>query len=83
MAFCCQSCGSQQFTLQVQPQLANQLTVSHNTFNEVVIRLGEQPQFVADLGFMNRFASCQHCGALKQWQYLPQAANPTPSTPVL
>ena len=69
MGFACKVCQASTFTLKVQPEVEQQLHITTNEFEDVLITVGNNPPFQADLGFMNRFASCSGCGAIKQWQY--------------
>jgi len=66
--FKCKECGSTEFNLVVQPDFTGQVEVDHNEFNEVVITANEQI-FIADLMFMNQFAVCRQCEAIKSWEY--------------
>jgi hypothetical protein len=82
MPFVCQCCQQSQPYLQVQPHLQAGLSLAYNAFDELVVALAGQEPFVADLGFMNRFARCNHCHALNRWAYEPPtvtAAAPAPS----
>ena len=69
MGFICKACGTNTFTLRIQPSLEQPLHITTNEFADVLITVGNNTPFQADLGFMNRFASCASCGAIKQWQY--------------
>gem|GEM_PF-4179239 len=40
-----------------------------NSHGELEIEIQGTIKFVADLGFMNRFASCKVCHSTKQWTY--------------
>ncbi len=66
--FKCKTCDSTEFQLVVQPQYQGSVQVGCNEFNEVVVTVNNQ-EFVADLMFMNQFAVCQNCGAIKCWEY--------------
>jgi len=66
--FKCKECGSTEFKLVVQPGFNGQVDVSHNEFNEVVVTAQGQ-EFIADLMFMNQFAVCRQCEAIKSWEY--------------
>lgn len=67
MGFACKVCQASTFTLKVQPEVEQQLHITTNEFEDVLITVGNNAPFQADLGFMNRFASCSGCGAIKQW----------------
>jgi hypothetical protein len=75
MGFTCKACGTTTFVLKVQPSVEQQLHITTNEFDDVLIKVGQAPPFQADLGFMNRFASCTGCGAIKQWHYTPNQAK--------
>jgi hypothetical protein len=77
MGFACKTCGTATFVLKVQPSVEQQLHITTNDFGDVLITVGENPPFQADLGFMNRFASCTGCGAIKQWHYTPNEVTNT------
>jgi hypothetical protein len=77
MGFTCKHCGTTTFTLKVQPSVEQQLHITTNEFNDVLIKVGNNPPFQADLGFMNRFASCTGCHAIKQWAYSQAPADTT------
>lgn len=66
--FKCKECGSTEFKLVVQPGFKGQVDVSQNEFNEVVVVANGQ-EFIADLMFMNQFAVCRQCEAIKSWEY--------------
>lgn len=67
--FECQTCGSRCFHLMVQPELREQIQLFTNAHQELLIQVGKQPPFTADLAFMNRFATCQDCGSVGEWDY--------------
>lgn len=52
----------------VQKNFQGSVDVSTNEFNEVLVKAGGQ-EFIADLMFMNQFAVCKGCDAIKQWEY--------------
>lgn len=52
----------------MQPNAAAEVRVETNTAQDVEIHVNGK-RFVADLGFMNRFAACAECDATKQWNY--------------
>jgi hypothetical protein len=79
MGFACKACGTTTFVLKVQPSVEQQLNITTNEFDDVLITVGKNPPFQADLGFMNGFASCTGCGAIKQWGYTPNK-NATTAT---
>jgi hypothetical protein len=79
MGFACKACGTTTFVLKVQPSVEQQLNITTNEFDDVLISVGKNPPFQADLGFMNRFASCTGCGAIKQWHYT-QTQKPATAT---
>jgi hypothetical protein len=89
MGFACKTCGTTTFVLKVQPSVEQQLHITTNEFDDVLITVGKNPPFQADLGFMNRFASCTGCGAIKQWHYTSNPTNittviqPTPSATII
>jgi hypothetical protein len=66
--FKCQSCQSTQFKLVVTEDCQDRVSVDHNAFNEVLIRINQE-EFIADLPFMNQFAVCQCCNNIKCWDY--------------
>lgn len=66
--FKCKECGSTEFKLVVQPGFNGQVEVSQNEFNEVVVTANQQ-EFIADLMFINQFAVCRQCEAIKCWEY--------------
>ena len=67
--FECQACHSHDFRLQLQPGMQSRLNWTYTEHDELQIQVANQPAFIADLGFMQRFASCAHCGARKKWAY--------------
>jgi hypothetical protein len=52
----------------LQPGFQGNVRIRNNEFHEVVVSVGSQ-EFVADLMFMNQFAVCKECGAIKCWEY--------------
>jgi hypothetical protein len=70
MAFKCQQCGSIEFKVQLASPATAQLRWEYNEHEDLVFTIeGQNTSFVADLGFMNRFASCANCHATRSWQY--------------
>lgn len=69
MAFRCLACGNAKYQIEVAPEHRDKLVLSHNAHDELEVEIQGITRFVADLGFMNRFARCQHCGATQQWAY--------------
>lgn len=67
--FRCEQCGSHHFKLLVQPEMAKQLQLWVNENDDLLVQVGERPPFVADLGFMNRYATCEQCESSGQWAY--------------
>jgi hypothetical protein len=73
MMFKCKECHSTEFQLVVHPDYEGTVEISCNEFNEVLVKAGSR-EFIADLMFMNQFAVCKHCGAIKAWEYFfPEA----------
>ena len=76
--FKCKECESTEFHLVLNPSFKGDVDVSTNEHDEVVVKAGagdSQQEFIADLLFMNQFAVCSDCGAIKQWDYFfPKAA---------
>lgn len=66
--FKCKECQSTEFRLVVQKGFQGQVDVGSNEFNEVVVKANGQ-EFIADLLFMNQFAVCKGCDAIKKWEY--------------
>ncbi len=66
--FKCQACGSTEFKLMVQPSFQGEIEISTNANDEVVIE-ANQKSFIADLLFMNQFALCKACEAIRSWVY--------------
>jgi hypothetical protein len=66
--FKCKECGSTEFQLVVHPDHQGMVDVHCNEFNEVVVTANNR-EFIADLMFMNQFAVCKDCGAIKNWEY--------------
>jgi hypothetical protein len=74
--FKCKDCESTEFQLVVQPEYEGLVEINCNEHNEVVVRANNQ-EFIADLMFMNQFAVCRNCGAIRSWDYFfrdPQVA---------
>lgn len=71
MGFCCGHCGGSQPEFQLHASIAQEahIDVSMTSEQDWLVKLGQFPPFVADLGFMNRFAKCTACGAYGQWRY--------------
>lgn len=67
--FQCGECDYSEFDLMVRTDQSTPVSVSTNQHDEIVIRVGQRPPFVADIAFMNRFASCRHCGTTGMWRY--------------
>ncbi len=74
--FKCKACGSDEFTLMVQPGYAGTVEFSTSEHGDVVVHAGGR-EFTADLMFMNQFAVCAQCNAIKKWAYFfpEQVAN--------
>lgn len=66
--FKCKECSSTEFQLVVHPDYEGMVQVNCNEHNEVVVTTNNQ-EFIADLMFMNQFAVCRDCGAIKSWEY--------------
>ncbi len=66
--FKCKQCNTTEFQLVVQPGFTGTVEVSSNEFNEVVVTANGK-EFIADLLFMNHFAVCKGCDAIKSWDY--------------
>ena len=70
--FKCRECESTEFHLVLNPSFKGQVEVTTNDHDEVLVRAGageSRQEFIADLMFMNQFAVCSGCGAIKQWMY--------------
>jgi len=72
VAFKCVKCGSEQFNLKLASPSRKALQWQYNEHQDLVLSVDGQ-SFVADLGFMNRFASCKTCKALRSWAYSYEA----------
>lgn len=73
--FQCKMCGSKAFQLMVRPEFQSNVVFQSNDKGEVLIQVNGQ-EFVADLLFMNQFAVCKDCDAIRCWEYdLPSAMN--------
>jgi hypothetical protein len=77
VAFTCGECGASDYHIEVDPRVQDQLLLQHNDHGELEIEITGTTKFVADLGFMNRFASCKACHATQKWNY---AFNQTSKT---
>ena len=66
--FQCKHCGHQGFDLMVNPSVRDSVVITTNEHGDVVITMGER-RMVADVGFMNQFATCTGCQAKGQWDY--------------
>ncbi len=66
--FKCQECGSTQFKLMLQPSFQGAVDIYTNDNKDVIVKVNDK-EFVADLMFMNQFAVCSGCEAIKSWQY--------------
>ncbi len=72
--FRCKDCESTEFHLVLNPAFEGSVEVTTNPHDEVLVRANGQ-EFIADLMFMNQFAVCSNCGAIKQWAYFfPKAS---------
>jgi hypothetical protein len=52
----------------LQPSFQGKVNISTNENHEVVVQVNGK-EFVADLMFMNQFAICRDCEAIKSWEY--------------
>ncbi|MCE2929974.1 MAG: hypothetical protein LW809_01120 [Vampirovibrionales bacterium] len=68
VAFKCTKCGSQEFNLKLASPSSLLLKWHYNEHQDLILSVEDQ-SFVADLGFMNRFASCKQCLATRSWAY--------------
>jgi hypothetical protein len=66
--FRCTSCQSTEFQLMLQPGQQGRVDVRTNEHQELVLTVNKR-EFIADLLFMNQFALCKCCGAVKKWEY--------------
>ncbi|MDH4378746.1 MAG: hypothetical protein QE263_02420 [Vampirovibrionales bacterium] len=66
--FQCKHCCHQGFDLMVSPSVRDSVVITTNEHGDVVITMGER-RMVADVGFMNQFATCTGCQAKGQWEY--------------
>lgn len=66
--FKCRECNSTEFKLMLQPSFQGKVDIDTNENNEVVVKVNGK-EFVADLMFMNQFAICRECEAIKSWEY--------------
>jgi hypothetical protein len=69
MGFHCTTCQQAQYRLELQNGTSAGLQVEENAFGDVIIHLPGMEPFAADTAFMNRFASCGHCGGPTQWAF--------------
>ncbi|MFN7311093.1 MAG: hypothetical protein ACK5T0_06955 [Vampirovibrionales bacterium] len=74
MAFKCTKCGNDQFSLKLASPSSKVLEWHYNEHQDLVLSV-EGQSFVADLGFMNRFASCKNCKATRSWAYSYEAPS--------
>jgi hypothetical protein len=72
VAFKCIKCGDEQFNLKLTSPSSKTLQWHYNEHQDLILSV-EGQSFVADLGFMNRFASCKTCKALRSWAYSYEA----------
>ena len=79
--FKCKACDTTEFHLVLNPSFKGEVEVTTNEHDEVLVRAGSgesKQEFIADLMFMNQFAVCTNCGAIKQWAYyFPKAKEPS------
>ncbi len=66
--FKCNACGSTEFKLMLQPSFQGKVDIYNNENSDVVVKVNDK-EFVADLMFMNQFAVCADCEAIKSWSY--------------
>lgn len=52
----------------VQPGFTGEVSFTTNEHGDVIVHAGDR-EFVADLMFMNQFAVCSQCNAIKKWVY--------------
>ena len=69
--FKCKECGTTEFQLVINPEYEGRVALKTNEHDEVVV-MAEGQEFIADLMFMNQFAVCSGCGAIKKWEYFFQ-----------
>lgn len=76
--FRCSHCGSPEFRLMLNPEFEGAVDIGVNEHQEVIIR-SDEDEFIADLGFMNEFASCGDCEAVGDFEYYfpPENQKPT------
>lgn len=63
----------------LQPSFAGQVRVETNAQQDVVIHVNDK-EFIADLMFMNQFAVCGACDAIKAWEYYFPKDSATPTS---
>ena len=68
VAFKCTKCGEEKFNLKLASPSSKALEWHYNEHQDLILGI-EGQSFVADLGFMNRFASCKNCNATRSWAY--------------
>jgi DNA-directed RNA polymerase subunit M/transcription elongation factor TFIIS len=68
VAFKCTKCGDDQFNLKLASPSSKELKWHYNEHQDLILSV-ENQSFVADLGFMTRFASCKKCKATRSWAY--------------
>lgn len=66
--FKCRECGCTEFKLMLQPSFQGKVDMYHHDNGDVVVEVNGKA-FIADLMFMNQFALCQGCEAIKAWEY--------------
>ncbi|MDX2084972.1 MAG: hypothetical protein SFZ03_06255 [Candidatus Melainabacteria bacterium] len=66
--FRCKQCGSCDFRLMIHPKYQEQVTLHCNESHDVIIRIPGK-EFMADLGFINQYATCGQCESVKSWEY--------------
>jgi hypothetical protein len=63
----------------LQPSFQGKVAVETNDNQDVVIRVNGK-EFIADLMFMNQFAVCADCEAIKSWEYYFPKDSATPAS---
>ncbi len=76
VAFKCTKCNNDQFNLKLASPASKSLAWHYNEHQDLILSV-ENQSFVADLGFMNRFASCKNCKATCSWTYSYKTPNET------
>jgi hypothetical protein len=68
--FQCRCCGHSTFTVETVPGLPHTVEIlpGGGQAGETLIRVGTY-EFVADLMFLNEFATCAQCEATGEWTY--------------